>query len=273
MPLQEGCLSTELSTGRLLAVGLSQLEKLTLLPRKSIMLAPFGTVIPFICQICQPSELQNVGIPYLLLTPALPMKVSHLPESCVQNFLAFIFFCVRINTVHSSVLLWIDIQIFPGLCFLNSWYDSHSYTYHGVTCALSRVHLSRVKVLDQRVGECWALLHNPKLFSEMIILIYISTSKAQEILSVHIFSVLSPSSAKNLALLDFLIFANHIDLVCLSRVLICISTLTNEVEHLCIYWPCIYLLFWNFCSYLLLIFQLGCKYFKLIHRNSDFSKD
>ena len=34
MPIQEGCLSTELSTGRLLAVGLSQLEKLTVTQEK-----------------------------------------------------------------------------------------------------------------------------------------------------------------------------------------------------------------------------------------------
>lgn len=134
MPLQEGCLSTELSTGRQTsgrwAKSVGKADSVT---QEKYYVGTYWNSYTLSLPNLSAQWITKCGgypIPFSHLPQ--PMKVSHLTESCVQNFLAFIFFCVRINTVHPSVLLWIGIQIFLGLCFLNSWYGSHSYTYHGV---------------------------------------------------------------------------------------------------------------------------------------------
>ena len=70
-------------------------------------------------------------------------------------------------------------QVFAGFCSLNS--DVINILVHvtGHMCAkTSSVYISRGEVLDHRADECLTLLDNPQLFSKMIILIYISTSRA-----------------------------------------------------------------------------------------------
>lgn len=183
------------------------------------MLAPTGTVIPFLCQICQPSELQNVGDTLSFSHLPQPMKVSHLTESCVQNFLCFHFLLCE-NKHSSSICSPVDrnsdlsrFVLFKQLIWFTFLHISWGIHVPGF---FFFVHLSRAKVLDQTVGECWTLLHNPKIiFWNGHTNLHFYQQSTRDFVNSHLLCPLPIQSANNLALLDFLIFVNHTDLVCL----------------------------------------------------------
>lgn len=71
---------------------------------------------------------------------------------------------------------------------------------------------------------------------------------------------ISPHPCQHLRLSVFFIITIVVSIKWYLVVLICISLMTDNVEHLlkCIYYPYIYLLWWNVFSNLLPIFKLGC---------------
>ena len=137
------------------------------------------------------------------------------------------------------------------------WTQVCKYLFEALLSVLLGIY-PEVGLLDHIVVLVLIFWGTVILFSTVAAPFYIPSKSAQEFQFLHILT-----NTWEFLFLFFLIVAILMGVRSyLIVVLICVSLMVSDVEHLlCAFWPFVYVLWWNVYSIPLPIFELGCLFF------------